>query len=183
MRNVILLSSIKKSNYQSGVTLIELLLYMGIFSLLLMVFVQLFGGIVNVNLESQASSAVSQDSRYILNQMTYTLRQAKTIAQPAGFGTANAGSQLQFTTSGGTTYTYSLSADPVGQQKLMLSDGVNVEQLNSAGTTISNLLFTRLQTTGTSGESTVTISFTLTSTTRAQKGYQQETFQTTVGKR
>jgi Tfp pilus assembly protein FimT len=174
MRNVILLSSIKKSNYQSGVTLIELLLYMGIFSLLLMVFVQLFGGIVNVN---------SQDSRYILNQMTYTLRQAKTIAQPAGFGTANAGSQLQFTTSGGTTYTYSLSADPVGQQKLMLSDGVNVEQLNSAGTTISNLLFTRLQTTGTSGESTVTISFTLTSTTRAQKGYQQETFQTTVGKR
>lgn len=172
-----------KKNSQSGVTLIELLLYMGIFSMLLMVLVQLFGAIVNVNMEAQSTSAVSQDGRYILNEMTYTLRQAKTFALPAGLGSANAGTQLQFTTTGGTTYTYTLSSDPVGQQKLMISDGVSSEQLNSEGTTVSNLSFTRLATSGTSGKSTVTISFTLTSTTRAQKGYQQETFETTVEKR
>lgn len=177
------LSSLKKRSLQRGVTLIELLLYMGIFSILLMVFVQLFGTIVNVNLESQATSAVSQDGRYIVNQITDTIRQANTFTQPAGFGSANAGSTLQFTTTSGTTYTYMLSADPVGQKKLLLSDGVTTEQLNSAGTTVSNLSFTRLTTSGTSGESSVTISFTLTSTTREQKGYQQENFQTTVGKR
>lgn len=170
----------KKKSSQCGVTLIELLLYMGIFSMLLMVLVELFGMIVNVNLESQATSAVSQDGRYILNQMTYTIRQAKTFTLPSGLGTTNAGSQLQFTTTGGTTYTYTLSSDPVGQQKLMVSDGVSSEELNSARTTVSSLLFTRLSTTGTSGKSTVTISFTLTSTTREQKGYQQESFQTTI---
>ncbi len=172
-----------KKNSQQGVTLIELLLYMGIFSILLMVLVQLFGTIVNVNLESQATAAVSQDGRYILNQMAYTIRQAQTFTVPSGFGTTNAGSQLQFTTTGGTTYTYSLSTDPVGQQKLMVSNGISSEQLNSVGTTVSNLSFTRLKTSGTSGKNTITISFTLTSTTVEQKGYQQENFQTTVGTR
>lgn len=176
-------SSLKKCSLQRGITLIELLLYMGIFSLLLMVFVQLFGTIVNVSLESQSTSAVSQDGRYILNQMTYTLHQASTFAQPSGFGAANAGSTLQFTTTDGTIYTYSLSSDPLGQKKLLLSDGASTEQINSAGTTVSNLSFTRLKTSGTSGESSVTISFTLTSTTRQQKGYEQKTFTTTVGKR
>lgn len=173
----------KKRNFQRGITLIELLLYMGIFSLLLMVFVQLFGTIVNVSLESQATSAVAQDGRYMLNQITSTLHQANTITQPSGLGVANAGSTLQFTTQDGVTYTYSLSSDPVGQKKLLLSDGVTTEQINSAGTTVSNLSFTRLETSGTSGESTVTVSFMLTSTTREQKGYEQKTFTTTVGQR
>lgn len=163
---------------EHGTTLIELVLYMGIFSTLLMVLVELFGSIVSVNLESQANAAVSQDGRYLLNEMSYTIRQTKSISQPAGYGSANAGSTLQFTTTNGKTYTYSLSG-----QNLMINDGTSAEQLNSVGTTVSNLSFTRLKTSGTSGEDTVTVSFTLTSTTREQKGYQQKSFQTTVGRR
>lgn len=166
-----------------GFTLIELILYMGILSILLMVLVQLFGSIVNVNLESESNAAVSQDGRYILNEITYTLRQAKTFILPAGLGTANKSTQLQFTTYAGKTYTYSLSTDPAGQQKLLISDGISTEQLNSNGTTVSNLSFTRYATTGTSGKNMITLSFTLTSTTQQPKGYQQETFMTTVGGR
>lgn len=166
-----------------GFTLIELILYMGIFSTLLMVLVQLFGSIVNVNLESQANAAVSQDGRYILNEMTYTVRQAASFTTPSGYGIANATTQLQFTTTGGTTYTYALSTDPVGQKKLLISDGVSTEQVNSYGTTVSNLSFTRLKTTGTSGKSTISVTFTLTSTTQETKGSQQETFMTTIGGR
>lgn len=163
---------------ERGFTLIELLLYMGIFSTLLMVLVQLFGTIVNVNLESQATASVSQDGRYILNEMAYTIRQANTIVAPSGYGSGNGSSQLQFTTAGGKTYTYSLSSN-----NLMLSDGISSEQLNSYGTSVSNLSFTRLKTSGTTGDNTITISFTLTSTIRDQKGYQQKDFQTTIGKR
>lgn len=167
---------------QRGFTLIELLLYLGIFSGLLMVMVQLFGSIVNVNLESQANSAVAQDGRYILNEMSYTIRQANTFTAP-NVGTTSAGTQLQFSAKNGKTYTYALSSDPVGQKKLLISDGVSSEQINSSGTVVSNLSFTRLATTGTSGVQTVTISFTLTSTTRETNGYHTESFRTTVGKR
>ena len=168
--------SLKK---QQGVTLIELLLYMGIFSILLMVLVQLFGGIVNINLESQANAAVSQDGRYILNEMTYTLRQAQSYSVPIA---GASGSQLVFST-GSKSYTYSLSNDPVGQQNLLIYDGSSTERLNSYGTTVSGLTFTRLATTGTSGKNTITVSFTLTSTTHDQKGVQTQQFVTTVGGR
>ena len=160
---------------QKGVTLIELLLYMGIFSTLLTVLVQLFGTIINVNLESQANAAVSQDGRYILNELTYTIRQANTISAPSGYGTANAGGTLTFTTSG-KTYSYTVS-----NNNLVVNDGTSTEQINSYGTTVSNVSFTRLKTSGTTGENTITLSFTLTSTTKEQKGYQTKSFQTTVG--
>lgn len=165
---------------QRGITLVELLLYMGIFSILLMVLVELFGTIVNVNLEAQSTSAVSQDGRFILNRITYDVRQAKTFTQPASAGAS--GTVLQFTTSGGTTYKYWLSGNNLMLDNLTVSPNTS-DQLNSVGTTVSNLSFTRVQTTGTSGKNTITVSFTLTSTTRDQKGYQTENFQTTIGMR
>lgn len=170
----------KKLSKQKGFTLIELLLYMGILSILLMVLVGLFGGIVNVNLESQATSAVSSDGRYMLERMSHDIRQAASISQPPA---GSAGSTLQFTKSDGKTYTYTLSTGQNGQENVVLSDGTNTDQINSYGTSVSNLSFTRLATTGTSGNTAITISFILTSTIHDQKGYQQENFQTTVGTR
>lgn len=173
---------------QKGITLIELIIYMGIFSTLLMVLVQLFGSIVNVNLESQANSAVSQDGRFILNRVSYDLRQmvASSITLPAGFGAINSGSTLSFTTTGGKTYTYSLVTDPMNPGKdLQISDGVNTDRLNSYGTTVSNLTFTKLKSTASSNpKNTITISFTLTSTT-VESGNRNKVgnFQTTIGTR
>src|SRR5579859_4809889 len=100
----------KKLKNQKGVTLIELIIYMGIFSTLLMVLVQLFGSIVNVSLESQSNSSVSQDSRFILSRMSYDIRLADptSFTQPSGaafgYGTANAFAGIKFKTINGTTY-------------------------------------------------------------------------------
>lgn len=174
---------------KKGFTLIELLLYMGIFSTLLMVLVQLFGSIVNMNLDSQANAAISQDGRYILNEMSYSLRQASTYTTPSDVGAANQSSQLQFTTSGNTTYSYALSNDPVGQQNVIVTatnaSGSTTERLNSFGTTVSNLHFVRLKSTTTTGtpKQTITVSFTLTSIAQETKGPKVEVFQTTIGGR
>ncbi|MDE2025407.1 MAG: prepilin-type N-terminal cleavage/methylation domain-containing protein [Patescibacteria group bacterium] len=173
---------------QKGITLVELLLYMGIFSTLLMVLVQLFGSIVSVNLESEANSSVSQDGRYILNRLSYDIRQAvaSSITAPAGLGTANAGSTLSFNSSGGQAYTYFLSSDVdhPGLKDIDVTTGGNTDRLNSIGTTISNLQFILMKSTATTTPKyIVTVSFTLTSTTREQKGYQTKNFQTTVGTR
>ena len=163
---------------EKGVTLLELLIYMGIFATLLMVLVELFGNIVNVSLKTQAVSAVSQDGRYILNRFTYDIRQATTIAIPAS---GSSGSTLQFTKGDGKTYTYSLVAGANGEDDLDLSDGINTAVVNGYGTTVSSISFTHLATTGTSGLQTITISLTLKGRIKDQQGYEQKTFTTTVG--
>src|SRR3990172_6790072 len=52
-------------NSRRGFTIIELILYMGMLSILLAVLSQIFVSILNVQLESQSSSSIEQDSRYI----------------------------------------------------------------------------------------------------------------------
>lgn len=175
-----------KTRWQRGVTLIELILYMGIFSSLLMVLVQLFGTIVNVNLEAQSTSAVAQDGRFILTRFAYDMRRTQSISSPSSLqlGVQNPVIQvLQFTTTDGTQYKYSLSGSNLMLTNLSVVPNT-VDQINSAGTTVSGISFTRLATSGTSGTNTITMSFTLTSTvTRAGRGTEQKSFQTTVGTR
>jgi Tfp pilus assembly protein PilW len=164
---------------QRGITLIELIIYMGIFSTLLMVLVQLFGTIINVSLEAQSTSAVAQDGRYILNRITYDVRRASAITSPV-VGTP--GSTLILTING-NPYTYTIT-----NNNLTLDDGSGPQHINSEGTTVAahGNLFTQLKSTNTTGtiSKTVTISFTLTSTaTREGKGNEVKSFQTTVGTR
>ncbi len=178
-----------KKERQRGVTLVELLLYMGIFSILLMVLVQLFSTIVNVSLEAQATSAVSQDGRFILNRIIYDVRRADatTITSPSTsqYGVQNPTIKvLQFTTTDGTTYKYWLSGGNLKLDNLTASPNTS-DQLNSVGTTVSNLSFVRLKSSATTNpENTISVSFTLTSTT-VRQGNRPETgnFQTTVGTR
>jgi len=181
------LEEYKKSS-QKGITLIELLLYMGIFSILLGVLVQLFGTIVNVSLESQANSSVSQDGRYILSRITYDVRQADVtkITSPAVYGVQNPAIQvLQFTTIDGTIYKYWMSGNNLMLDNLTVIPNTSY-QVNSYGTSVSNLSFTRMKSTTTTStpKNIITVSFTLTSTT-IESGNRQRVgnFQTTIGTR
>lgn len=175
---------------ERGITLIELIIYMGIFSTLLMVLVQLFGAIVNVNLESQANSAVSQDGRFILSRMSYDLRRAvatsftKTDGSAFNYGTSNQVTGIKFVTIDGTTYKYWLSGGNLMLDNLSAVPTTS-DQLNSYGTTVTNLTFTRFESTAAiSPKNTIIVSFTLTSTT-VESGNRTKVgnFQTTIGTR
>lgn len=159
-----------------GFTLVETLLYIGIFSILIVVLFQLLSSIFDVQLESQSTSSVAQDSRFILNRFSYDIGQADTIVSPISLGSQS--DSLQFSKES-TTYTYSL----VNGNLILANSSLGIsDELNSTNTTVSNLNFLRLSDTNGNND-TVSISFTLTSKIIKRGGASSENFTITMGTR
>jgi prepilin-type N-terminal cleavage/methylation domain-containing protein len=156
-----------------GFTLIELSIYMGILAILLLVLTNFFMSALDLQLGSQATSAVEQDSRFILNRLSYDITNADSLTTPA-----NPGNQTNSLTivKNGTNYTYALN-----ETNLTLTDGSGTNALNSPGSLISNLTFQRIGYTG--GKPTVQIKFTITSLAKNKTGQESENFQTTISLR
>jgi type II secretory pathway pseudopilin PulG len=160
---------------QKGFTIIELLLYMGLFSVITLVTLQMFGTVFDAQVESQATSGVSVDGRYILSRFSYDMNRASSIVSPAANGSS--GTSFGFIADG-DSITYSLSGG-----NLILTnttDGVS-GRLNSDGSTVSDLNFQRLS--GYNGKDLIQISFTLTSTAIRRDTREVRQFQTTAGLR
>ena len=71
---------------QRGFTLIELIIYGGMLSILLGVFVTLFGSIVDAQLDSQATSSVQQDGQFIMTKLSHDIMNASSISIPQSVG-------------------------------------------------------------------------------------------------
>lgn len=65
----------KKLQIKSGFTLIELLLYMGLAVILLGILTNLFVSTMDIKKESEATSFVEQDGRFILSRLIYDANQ------------------------------------------------------------------------------------------------------------
>lgn len=163
----------KHNVFSKGTTLVELLLYIGMFLLLLGAMMQIFSSILDVQLESQASSSVTQDGRYILARFTYDMQNAQSISVPTSAGATTNSLQLVVN---GATYTYALSN---GNLQLTTTNGTS--NINSFDTKVSNLSFQRLGNSG--GKHTISMSFTLTSVTQRFEGAETKDFQETIGLR
>lgn len=136
---------------KSGFTLVEMLISMGIMSILLVILTQVFGSILNMKLRSQATTSVAEDSRYLFSRLTYDIARASDLSVP--------NSSTLILTVAGSTYTYSLI-----DTTLMLSvDGGQSQSLNSVGTKINSLNFTRYTDQG--NKKLVQIRFVIASTT------------------
>lgn len=161
---------------RKGFTLIELLLYMGIFSILLTVSLQMFGSVFELQLESQATSSVDVDGKFILSRFGYDIARADSITTPVSVGQSS--SSMTIVTSG-QSITYSLSD---GNLNLTNSTLGTTDQLNSNESVVSDLSFLRLE--GSSGgKDLIQISFTLTSETTQRSGKEVRAFGTTGGLR
>ncbi len=157
----------------AGSTLIELLLYMGIFVSLLGMLLWVFSSIINMQLESEAASSVTTDGKFILARIGYDIGQAQTISVPATPGAQGGSLQLGIN---GVPYAYALS-----NGTLTLTAGSTTDILTGVDTTISNLTFLRLGNGG--GKHSIRISFTLTSKTIKRTGPEVRSFQTTIALR
>lgn len=164
----------KKSRVKTaGFTIVELILYMGILSMVLFVLTQTFVSIVDLQLESEATSSVEQDSRYLLSRLTYDIKRAGGVITPATPG--QSGNNLQLTING-SNIAYSLNG-----QVAELTSGANVDRLNSPETRVSSLNFTRLGNPG--GKHTIKIEVTVESRTILRGGFEVKNLETTVGLR
>jgi len=154
-----------------GFTLIELLLYMGLFSIFLVTLTQIFSSALELKLESEATSTVQQDSRYILERITYDINRADSITTPSSIG--EQGTTLILVISG-QTYTYQLNGN-----NLQLINPNGTFNLNGYNTTIQNLLFQRVGNTG--GKNTIKITYTVNALTTENRGIESKTIDTAVG--
>lgn len=144
-------------------------MYAGIFTILLLVLTQIFTSILDAQLESEATSSVEQDGRYVLARLTWDVHSAQDITTPSDYGVPSLGLKL---ITNSLESTYSLS-----NGSLFLGADV----LNSSETGVSNLSFTRLK--NNYGKDSLTIAFTLTSKTVRKGGPEIRNFKTTIGLR
>ena len=167
---------IKIKNYDKGLTLIELLIYMGIFSILILAMVGLLATIFDVQLEAQSTSDVSKDGRYIVNKLTYDINNATSASVPA----VGVQGQTLVMSDGIITYTYNLQG---GNLTLTNSILGTTDQLNSVNTTVSNLSFLKLSDTKSKNVNTITATFTLRSKVLQRGQAESQNFKVTAGTR
>lgn len=156
-----------------GFTLVELLIYMGLLTSLLLVFTDIFTSIIENQLTSQNTSNVAEDGRYVYSRFIYDVSRASAITEPLNYGSSSANLRLVID---GQNHLYSL----VGNN-LMVTEPAGSFQLNGDGSSISALLFTKVGTT--SAKSTVRINFTVNGTVPSRKQLDIQHFQTTAGLR
>ena len=153
-----------------GYTLVELLLYMGILSILLVVLLQIFSSLIDIQLDTQDTSVVEQDSKLILLRLLYDINRADLVTIPGSLGETSDTLQL---TIGPTQYVYLL------QNGSLYLSATSSSQLNGIDTTISGVSFTRVG--NNTGKNQIKISYTITSK-QAQKA-DTKTVNTTIGLR
>lgn len=155
----------------NGFSIVELLMYMGLVTILIAILTSIFLAALEAQLSSQASSSSLTSGRYILSRLQYDIHRADSIIVPSDFGTNTSNLILEID---GTNHSYSLV-----DGNLVLGIGGNMDSLNETQTTISNLSFTKIGNVG--GKPTVTINFTVTGT--ESQPPEVRNFETVIGTR
>lgn len=163
----------KIMNNTSGFTLVELIIYMGLLAMLVLIFTEIFTSVVDNQLSSNNTSNVSGDGRYIYSRFVYDVARAQSITDPLAFASPSSTMTLLIN---GENFTYHLT-----NGNLSIEAPSGTYQLNSQGTTISNLEFTKVG--SASARSTVQLNFTVTGDVDTRGIFDQKDFQTTAGLR
>lgn len=166
-----------KNNYNSGVTMVELLIYIGLLTIFLTVLTTLFVSIFKLQLTTQSTSSLTQDARFIIARMGYDIENAKSISTPGALGqTANS---LTFKDKNDNSFTYTLD----GNNNLTL----NGIKINGLDTSISNITFQRIGSQppapATPPPPTIQAKFTINSNVIEESGPRSQDIQTTYGLR
>lgn len=167
------MKKMKLSKNQKGVTLVEVIIYMAIFSGLLLILTDLFVSTTNLNLDARGESAVSLEGRAILNRISYDINRSTSIDTPASPG--DLGSTLEVTI-GGETITYSLN-----NQVLEVTDTSGTYSLTGSEVNATNLQFTKLG--NPLGAQSIRINMTLESVASSNTGKETRNFTGTAASR
>ncbi len=164
------MDNLTKKRFDKGYTLVELLLYFALVSLILVQLSSLFLSILEAKSQSQALSAVERDGQYILTRLAYDIKRSSSIEQPSSLGETMSGMELSID---GQIYSYA-----VANNQLTLSIQ-NVPQVLNYDTEISNFSIQRLGNPG--GKHALRVSYQVTSPIIQNAGLESREFQSTIG--
>jgi len=156
-----------------GVTLVEVIIYVAILSMFLVVLTNIFASILDVRSESEASSAISADTRYIISRLSFDVKRATAINTPTAIGATTNNLSLVI---GGINYDYTI----VGNN-LTLANNFGNNNLNSSETKLQNITFQKLS--YVTGKNTVKVTFTINSSSIRNSGPETKTITTTISLR
>jgi Tfp pilus assembly protein PilW len=156
---------------QRGFTIIEFLIYCGLLLIFLYIMTGIFTQILDMQLVSQSTSPLTQDSRYIFSRLAYDISRAGSIVTPSTIG--GEASTLGLTIAG-FPYTYALEGTT-----LTTMDPTGSRALNSYATQVSNVSFRRYGNTG--GKPSIRVILTLTGVASASSGIRTQEFSATIG--
>jgi len=157
------------SAHWRGFTLTELLLYMGLTVIFLGVLTDIFVTTLDVKKESEATSAVEIDGRFIFLRLMYDVNHADGVTAPAALGESSTILTLDLD---GVSDTFSFTNDNLT---------LNGAKLNSSESKISAGSFQKLG--NVDGKASVQIKFTVTSVTQRPKGPELRDYQITLSTR
>lgn len=156
-----------------GVTLVELLIYLGLSIVMLVVLSELFIGILNESVETQNYSATQTDGRYIMGRLRGAISNASLVSVPANLGDASDHLELVVD---GVTQRYYISND-----KLYLNDGTGDYLISHLDSSITGVSFTRTGNAG--GKPVIDIEFTSSTGVSETAQYESQTFKGAGGLR
>lgn len=158
---------------QKGFTLIELIIVMGVTTILLVMMTDVFASLAKVRTESEATSAVAQDGRFILARLEYDILRASSVTTPAALGASSGTLVLVI---GGVSNAYSVSGTD-----FQLVNNLGTNNLNGSETNISAFSAQKIGNSG--GKETIKLSIVVTSKAVQSSGSETKTYTTTVGRR
>ncbi len=158
---------------KKGFTIVELIIYMGLLSGFLLILTTMFLALLETQLDSEATSSVERDGRFIFTRLSYDVARAQGITSPAIAGGQSNSLTLVIS---GVPYTYSIISG-----NLVLTNDLGSNRLNSVETQISNLSVERLG--NTNGKHTVRVRTTITSITQRVSGSEARVLESTFGLR
>lgn len=155
----------QKLTLRQAFTTIELALYIGLMSVVLLLVSRIFTQALDVSQESRTVSVVERDARYIDARLRYDMSRADTITTPATAGASGSQLQLQI---GAATTSYTVSSG------VLYLDG---NRINSPQTRVTSISFARIE--GTGVTPSVRAIYTVESVeTRVGVGKEESTYQT-----
>ena len=156
--------------------MVELLIYIGLLTLFLTVLTTLFVSIFKLQLTTQSTSSLTQDTRFIIARMGYDIENAKNISVPSALGQTT--NSLTFTDSGDHALIYELDGDNLT---------LNGTPINGLDTSISSITFQKIGTqppaSATPPPPTIQVKFTINSNIIEESGPRSQDIQTTYGLR
>jgi prepilin-type N-terminal cleavage/methylation domain-containing protein len=158
---------------QSGVTLIEMLITMGLLAIMLVVIATIFTSAADTQERTNSFDSKITNGRLLIARLNYDISNATSIISPSTLGQKTSTLVLN---EGGTTYTYSL-----WNNNLQLTDGTGTDALNDNNVDVADASFQLLGNPG--GKPTIYYSVKLNSTTAINGVWAYQTFTSTAGLR
>ena len=158
---------------QRGFTLVELLVYFGLFSILLVVINSLFITSLEQQTQDLARSALQQESEYILSRLKYDIYNADAVTLPADVGDQ---SQSLVLVKNGSSSAYALAGE-----RLTITSGGETWFLTSSRVDVSNLQFQNQS--GSDLSQTIGITVVINSDQEDDRASSTRTISTTVTRR